>query len=1226
MKTKPAMLGIILAIFVLGTTLSATFPVTSQSTPEIFVINPMNPANPTAKDGSFVFSTDTTSVGFKFNATLWASGFVDPAVYAWQVTLYYSNTILNATRAWLPSPTDPDYILFGHSSVRPKPSFGSNYVKIGDTSLDTTVTSATPKKLGTIEFQIMLAPQAGNKVSCNLDINNGDTYLLDFDLNEITTTKTGGYYELAARAVPDFSISASPSSLTIIQGDSGNSTINITSLNGFNSVVSLSISGLPNGATASFDPISVTPPSDGFATSTLTINVSASVASDTYPLTVTATSETLSHNVAISLTVTAAPDFSISASPASVTIALEGSANSTITVTSMNGFNEIIDLSVSGVPTGVTTTLSASSITPPANGETTSILTINVGASTIAGTYTLTITGTSEASSHNATIELTVAAAQDFSITASPDSLTIVQGASGTSTITIGSLKLFNSAVTLSVSGVPTGVTTSFSANPVTPPSGSFITSTLTVNVGASTVVGTYSLTVTGTTETLTHNTTVALTVTAPPDFTIAASPTSLSITLGGSGTSTITVTSLNGFNSEVGLTISGLPADTTGTFNPASITPAPDGSATSTLTINVGASTALGTYSLTVIGTGGTLSHNTTIELTVAAAQDFSISASPSSLTIIQGESGNSTITVGSLNGFNSAVDLTVSGLPADTTATFNLASVTPPSGGSATSTLTINVGSSTANGTYSITIMGKSGTLAHNVTIALTVIAAPIPITPDFSISASPNSLTTVQGTSGTSDITVASLNGFNSEVALTVSGLPAGAIGTFNPTSITPPSDGNATSTLTIALGVSVAPGTYMLTIIGTSGTLSHNVTISLTVTAAPDFSISASPNSLTIVQGSSGTSTITVTSLNGFNSAVNLSISGLPTGTTGTFSLASITPSANGSATSTLTVNVGLSTAIGTYSLIVTGISQGKTHSVSINLTVTAAPDFALSTSPSSLIIVQGSSGNSTITVMSINGFNKSVALSVSGAPTGVTTTLSLVSVTPLPNGSATSKLTVSVDVAATAGSFTLTITGTSETLTHNTTISLTVVQSQVIAAKVRIEPRTLNLRSRGGWITVHIKLPENLSVADIDISTVMINGTIPAELQHRFGCACIGDHELILKFDRSRVIQYILDAINPTKKFMTVTLTVSGRLNDGRQIQGSDKIKTILPPRFHDRHDTKWNKADRSESRAKNDTGHDKHESKWNTKCDSRRALNSTIATLTTLRAKPLKHK
>src|SRR5205807_7666477 len=105
-----------------------------------------------------------------------------------------------------------------------------------------------------------------------------------------------------------------------------------------------------------------------------------------------------------------------------------------------------------------------------------------------------------------------------------------------------------------------------------------------------------------------------------------------------------------------------------------------------------------------------------------------------------------------------------------------------------------------------------------------------------------------------------------------------------------------------------------------------------------TATPDFSIGASPSSLTITQGGNGTSTITVTSQNGFNSATTLSASGLPSGVTAAFSPNPVTPPANGSATSTLTFTASSSAASGTSTVTVTGTSGSLTASTTISLTV------------------------------------------------------------------------------------------------------------------------------------------------------------------------------------------------------------------------------------------------------------------------------------------------
>jgi pseudomonalisin len=105
------------------------------------------------------------------------------------------------------------------------------------------------------------------------------------------------------------------------------------------------------------------------------------------------------------------------------------------------------------------------------------------------------------------------------------------------------------------------------------------------------------------------------------------------------------------------------------------------------------------------------------------------------------------------------------------------------------------------------------------------------------------------------------------------------------------------------------------------------------------ATPDFGISASPTSVSVAQGGNGTSTITTSVSGGFNSAISLSSSGAPAGSTVSFSPASI--AAPGSGSSTMTMAVGAGTAAGTYTITVTGTGGTKTHSATVSLTVTAA---------------------------------------------------------------------------------------------------------------------------------------------------------------------------------------------------------------------------------------------------------------------------------------------
>jgi hypothetical protein len=306
------------------------------------------------------------------------------------------------------------------------------------------------------------------------------------------------------------------------------------------------------------------------------------------------------------------------------------------------------------------------------------------------------------------------------------------------------------------------------------------------------------------------------------PDFGLSASPSTQTVAPGNNATSTVSVAPLNGWSGSVTLSImSGCPG--TGTCS-LSLTTVP-ANGTSTLTVNTATP---GVYTVTVKGTDTTnssLTHTTTFTVTVATP-DFSISASPPSLSITQGNAGGSTITVTSLGGFSSPVDLTVSGCPSGTTCLFSLTPVTP----TGTSTLTVTTSGTTPLGTVTLTITGKGpgGTPTHSTMVSLTVNPPP----PDFTISAPPSPLTVNRGSSSSYTVTVKALTG-SSTVKLSVSGLPSRTTASFNPTSvgvssITP----SATSTLTITdnrKGNSSA--TVTLTITGTSGGVSHSTTVTL-----------------------------------------------------------------------------------------------------------------------------------------------------------------------------------------------------------------------------------------------------------------------------------------------------------------------------------------------------------------------------------------------------------
>src|SRR2546421_620257 len=123
---------------------------------------------------------------------------------------------------------------------------------------------------------------------------------------------------------------------------------------------------------------------------------------------------------------------------------------------------------------------------------------------------------------------------------------------------------------------------------------------------------------------------------------------------------------------------------------------------------------------------------------------------------------------------------------------------------------------------------------------------------------------------------------------------------------------------------------------------------------------DYTLSLAPAALTIVQGAPGTSAVTITRPN-FPGPVTLSLGNAPAGVTGSFS-----PAAPTGTSSTLTVTVGAAVAPGVYNLTVDGAGTPGNRSTPLTLTVSAAPDYTLSLSPTALTIGQGATGNTTVT--------------------------------------------------------------------------------------------------------------------------------------------------------------------------------------------------------------------------------------------------------------------
>ena len=196
------------------------------------------------------------------------------------------------------------------------------------------------------------------------------------------------------------------------------------------------------------------------------------------------------------------PDFALSVTPGTRTLAPGGTTSFDATVSPVNGFTGIVTFSVGGLPTGASASFAPTSIA--ASGTTR--LTIATVATLAPGSYPLTITGVSGQLTHSVALTLVVSA--DFTISVTPSSRTITRGGQTTYSVVVGA-QGFSGTITLSVSGLPKFASARFSTSTITN-SG---TSVLTINTNKNIARDTYVLTVTASGGGRTHSAAVSLIV-----------------------------------------------------------------------------------------------------------------------------------------------------------------------------------------------------------------------------------------------------------------------------------------------------------------------------------------------------------------------------------------------------------------------------------------------------------------------------------------------------------------------------------------------------------------------------------------------------------------------------------------------------------------------------------------------------------------------------------------
>jgi hypothetical protein len=290
-----------------------------------------------------------------------------------------------------------------------------------------------------------------------------------------------------------------------------------------------------------------------------------------------------------------------------------------------------------------------------------------------------------------------------FTLAPSASTLSVTQSSSATDTVSVTDVNGFTGSVTLSATGLPSGVTATFGTNPTTR------SSVITFAASSTAATGTSTVTIKGTSGSTTASTTLALTVASG-----ACTPTAI-----------VPYISVNGGSSwaeESAATVSSTSAAVD--LGPQPISggswswSGPSGYTSTSRQINsIPLSTGINNYVATYTNTSSCKSTQTFAITVSGSTSGFSLTPSASTLSVKQGASGTDKITVADTGGFTGSVAFTVSGLPSGVTASFS------PASSASSSVLTLTASSSATTGAFTVTVTGTSGSTTASTTFTLDV-----------------------------------------------------------------------------------------------------------------------------------------------------------------------------------------------------------------------------------------------------------------------------------------------------------------------------------------------------------------------------------------------------------------------------------------------------------------------------------------------------------------------
>jgi len=513
-------------------------------------------------------------------------------------------------------------------------------------------------------------------------------------------------------------------------------------------------------------------------------------------------------------------------SPAALTVTVGatsvnvGQSGKATVVTIANGLNAAVTLSVGTLPTGLTASLSSSSIAAPGSGSAT--LTLMASSSLATGIYPVTVTASSG--------QQTVTTVFDVAVTMptfilqysggmypqvffgpttpySPQTISLqTQPANG-----------FNQQISFSASGLPTGMAVSFQPAKV---SGSAVANVVATVTAANTVKGgNYNFTIQAAGGGVTQTVAYTANVFVQPSCSLKPDQYSGAFQAGSGMKFTLSCTASKANTNQVNLAVTGAPGGLTAQLSSATVSP----TGKVTLTLTSTSDTNPGTYPLTITGTEANGAIQQVQVFVAISTPVFALSLNPSTITAYTGMANQFTAVITPDAGFSSPVNVWVGGVPNGVARSIGSNSVANPS-----TAVTLTVDKSTVKGSYSFTVGAGTVTgFSRQVTTTLVIAAPPI-----CSLATTPGSWSVVAGKTATATLSCTVTSGsFPSGLNLAINGLPQGVTATLNTQVLTP----GKTATVTLAAASTTTLGSSSVTVTAANSVYSQTITVPLKVTA-------------------------------------------------------------------------------------------------------------------------------------------------------------------------------------------------------------------------------------------------------------------------------------------------------------------------------------------------------------------------------------------------------